>query len=79
MTRLNSKDQIERKRIVVKIGTSSLVGANGELSLVAMNKLVVQIAALANAGHQVLVVSSGAVGAGLGKLGLPKKPTDHDR
>lgn len=62
------------KRIVVKVGTSSLTYDNGKLHIRSMELLVRQLADLKNSGKEVLLVSSGAVGAGLGKLNLMKKP-----
>jgi glutamate 5-kinase len=63
-------------RIVVKIGTSSLTDAKGVIDSGAIAKLCHEVAAVRNAGHEVLVVSSGAVAAGVAALGLPARPTD---
>ena len=63
------------KRIVVKIGSSSLVKGNG-LNKINMRKLVEQISLLRENGVEVALVTSGAVAAGIGKLGLKRKPTD---
>lgn len=62
------------KRIVVKIGTSSLTHPSGKLNIGQMEKLTRQIADLRNEGREVVLVSSGAIGAGLSKLGLTSKP-----
>ncbi len=62
-------------RIVVKVGTRVLTYPNGKLNLTYMEKLVRQIADLQNQGKEVLLVSSGAVGAGIGRLNLPTRPT----
>lgn len=62
-------------RIVVKVGTRVLTYPNGKLNLIYMEKLVRQIADLQNQGKEVLLVSSGAVGAGIGRLNLTARPT----
>lgn len=62
------------KRIVVKIGTSTLTYPNGSLNLRRIEVLVQTIADFKNAGHEVVVVSSGAVGAGYAKLALSEYP-----
>lgn len=62
------------KRVVVKVGTSTLTYPNGLLNLSRIENLVRQIANLHNMGLQVVLVSSGAIGAGMGKLGLTKRP-----
>lgn len=62
-------------RIVVKVGTSTITHANGKLNIGRMDKLCRSIADLHNAGMDVLLVSSGAVGAGMGRLGLTEKPS----
>jgi len=61
------------RRIVAKFGTSLLTGGSNHLDLEAMSGLVAQIAALHRRGCEVLVVSSGAIGAGRSKLGLSRK------
>ena len=62
------------KRIVIKIGTSTLTYPNGSLNLRRIEVLVQTIADFKNAGHEVVVVSSGAVGAGYAKLALSEYP-----
>lgn len=64
------------KRIVVKVGTSSLTHENGKINIRQLEKLVRVISELVNTGNQIILVSSGAVGAGVGKLGLPEKPEE---
>lgn len=61
-------------RIVVKVGSSTLTHETGRLNLAEMEKLVRQLADLHNQGKEVVLVTSGAVGAGMGKLGLNCKP-----
>ena len=63
-------------RIVVKVGTSSLTFSNGKLNLRGIEKLAKALANLKNSGKEILLVSSGAIGVGVGKLGLPEKPTE---
>lgn len=64
------------KRIVVKVGTSTLTYANGRLNLNRIEAIVKQLADLANQGKEMILVSSGAVGAGLAPLGFKEKPKD---
>ena len=66
----------ERKRIVVKVGTSTLTHKTGMLNIRRVGQLVRTLADLHNAGHEVVLVSSGAIGLGMGKLGLRDKPKD---
>ncbi|NLY11164.1 MAG: glutamate 5-kinase [Firmicutes bacterium] len=65
---------MDKKRIVVKVGTSSLTYDNGRLKLGQIEKLVREVADLVNSGIEVAIVSSGAVGAGLGPMGLTHRP-----
>lgn len=66
----------EKKRIVIKLGTSTLAHKTGRLNIRRVEKLVKVIADIKNSGRDVLLVSSGAIGLGMGKLGLIKRPTD---
>lgn len=63
-------------RIVVKVGTSTLIRDNGTLNLSNMDRLARTLSDLANMGHQVILVSSGAIGIGTGKLGLLSRPQE---
>ncbi len=63
-------------RIVVKLGTGILTDSRKQLDPERMSQLVSQIAALRQRGLEVVVVSSGAVGAGMGALAFDKRPTD---
>lgn len=63
------------QRIVIKIGTSTLTRASGQLNHEFLSELVRQVAHEYKKGKEILIVTSGAVGAGLGKLNLTKKPT----
>lgn len=64
----------EIKKIVVKVGTRLLTYETGKLNLGIIEKLVRELADLKNQGKDIILVSSGAVGAGIGKLGLKYKP-----
>ncbi len=67
----------EGHRLVVKVGSSSLTASDGgHLDLAALSTLVDVLAARRAAGHQVVLVSSGAIAAGIGPLGLPRRPSD---
>lgn len=59
-------------RVVVKVGSNVVARANGRLSIARLAGLADEVAALCEAGHQVLIVSSGAVAAGRGRVALPK-------
>ena len=63
-------------RIVVKLGTGVLTDSRKQPDLAQMEQLVAQIAQQRQAGKEMVVVSSGAVGAGMGALGHPKRPHD---
>ena len=63
-------------RIVVKIGTSTLAHATGHLNIRRVEELCRVISDMKNAGHEVILVSSGAIGMGVGKLGLRQRPSD---
>lgn len=63
-------------RIVVKIGTSTLAHATGHLNIRRVRLLCQILSDIKNAGHEVILVSSGAIGMGVGKLGLRQRPTD---
>lgn len=62
------------KRIVVKVGTSTLTHSTGLLNLKSLENIVRQITDIHNSGIEVVLVTSGAIGAGLGKLGLKTRP-----
>ena len=62
------------KRIIVKVGTSTLTYDTGKLNLKRMECLVRVISDLKNQGRDVILVSSGAIGVGVGKLGLRERP-----
>lgn len=64
------------RRLVVKVGTSTLTHDTGGLNLRRMDHLTRVLADLKNRGIEVILVSSGAIGVGVGKLKLPAKPHD---
>ena len=63
-------------RVVIKIGTSTLAHKTGLLNILRVEELCKVMSDLKNAGNEVILVSSGAIGMGVGKLGLSQKPTD---
>jgi len=62
--------------IVVKVGTSSITTSQGKLDEEEMQKLASQIAAVTKQGNRVVLVTSGAITAGIAELGIPPKPND---
>ncbi len=69
---MNGFDNI--KRLVIKVGTSTLTYSTGKLSFHRIESIIRQIADLHNQGMEVILVTSGAVGAGIGRLGLTARP-----
>lgn len=63
-------------KIVVKVGTSTLAHATGRLNIRRIETLCKVLSDLKNAGHEIILVSSGAIGMGVGKLGLSERPSD---
>ncbi len=63
------------KRLVIKVGTSTLVHETGKININSMRRIVEVISDLMNSGIEVALVSSGAIAAGMGKLGLEKRPS----
>jgi glutamate 5-kinase len=66
----------DAKRVVVKVGTSSLTYHTGALNIRRIEMLVKVLSDLKNSGKEVVLVSSGAIGVGVGELGLKEKPSD---
>ncbi len=64
------------KRIVVKVGTSTLTYDTGKINLRRLSKLAQVLSDLKNSGKEVVLVTSGAIGVGVGKLGLKERPQD---
>lgn len=63
-------------RVVIKVGTSTLAHSTGHLNIRRTDALCRVISDLKNQGHEVILVSSGAIGMGVGKLALREKPSD---
>ncbi len=63
-------------RIVVKVGTSTLAHPTGRLNIQRMEKLCKVLSDLKNMGHEIILVSSGAIAMGFGKLNLIERPKD---
>ena len=74
---MNARERLrEAKRIVVKVGTSTLVRTSGKPDFRRMDRLVRQIADLKNAGREMVLVSSGAIAIGMDSIGLRQKPAE---
>ena len=72
---MNTRDELKKaKRVVVKVGTSTLTHPTGKLTLSRIEKLVRELADLSNEGREIILVTSGAVGAGMDRMGLKEKP-----
>lgn len=69
-------DLNDKKRIVVKVGTSTLTHETGKMNIARIAKLVSVLSDLKNNGHQVILVTSGAIGVGTSRLRLAQKPTE---
>lgn len=65
---------MEKKRIVVKVGTSTLTHKTGKTNIARISDLVNVLADLHNMGHEIILVSSGAIAIGISRLGLKNKP-----
>lgn len=63
-------------RIVVKVGTSTLAHSTGNINIRHVEELCKVLADLKNAGNEIILVSSGAIGMGVGKLSLKDRPSD---
>ena len=66
----------QAQRIVVKMGTSSLTHPNGRLNLKKIDQLARILTDLENSGKRVILVSSGAIGCGMTRLGMRERPTE---
>jgi glutamate 5-kinase len=74
---MSLRDNIkDAKRIVVKVGTSTLTYENGNINLTRIEKLTRVLSDIMNSGKEVVLVSSGAIGVGVCKLKLKEKPTE---
>ena len=63
-------------KVVIKVGTSTLTHETGKLNIRKTEELCRVLSDLKNAGHEIILVSSGAIGMGVGKLGLTTRPAD---
>ena len=63
-------------RIIVKVGTSTLAHPTGHLNIRRVEHLCKVMSDIKNSGHELILVSSGAIGMGVGKLGLRQRPSD---
>ena len=63
-------------RIVVKVGTSTIAHATGRMNIFLVEELCKVLSDIKNIGHEVVLVSSGAIGIGVGKLNLKERPND---
>ena len=73
---MNVETQTQRLRIVVKVGTSSLTHDTGRLNLHNMDRLARTLSDLEGMGHEIVLVSSGAIGVGATKLSLKERPRE---
>lgn len=69
-----AKRAMQCKRLVVKIGTSSLIHPNGKVNLQTIDRLAYALTALNNQGYELVLVTSGAIGVGMAELGMLKRP-----
>ncbi len=67
---------VNAKRVVVKVGTSTLTHESGQIHIRRIEKLVQVLADIRNSGREIILVSSGAIAVGVGKLHLPQRPAD---
>ena len=72
---MNTREQIkDAKRIVVKVGTSTLLYPNGKINLYRIEHLARELSDLASQGREVILVTSCAIGAGMVRMGLSERP-----
>ncbi len=69
----------QAKRIVVKVGTSTLTYENGKVNLRRIEALCKVLSDLQNSGREIILVTSGAIGVGVGKLGLRERPQETEK
>ena len=73
---MNGIDLSDKKRIVIKVGTSTLAHKTGNLNIRRVQKLCEVFSDLKNSGREIIFVTSGAVGIGVGRAGLAARPKD---
>ncbi len=66
----------DKKRIIVKVGTSTITHKTGRINLRRMERFVKVLSDIHNSGVDLILVSSGAIGLGMSKIGLPERPKD---
>ena len=71
-----AQKEIMLMKVVVKVGTSTLTHKSGLINIRLVETLCKYLSDLKNAGNEVILVSSGAIGMGVGKLGLRQRPQD---
>ena len=71
---MQRSDLQKAKRLVVKVGTSTITYATGQLNYHRIEKLVRELADLANQGKEIILVTSGAIGVGMNRMGLKERP-----
>lgn len=71
---MRNSTKLKEKRVVVKVGTSTLTNEKGKTDLRAFDKLAYVLSDLHNMGYEVILVSSGAIAIGLNKMGLEERP-----
>lgn len=76
---MNRNKIMESRRVVVKVGTSTLTHKSGKLNIRHIEGLCKVLSDLQNAGREIILVSSGAIGVGVGKLGLKTRPEETSR
>ena len=76
MKNSNTREKILEniQRIVIKVGTSTLTTEDGHLDIEKIKKIVLELSNLQDKGYDVILVTSGAVGAGMGLLNISEKP-----
>lgn len=72
-------DLRKAETLVVKVGTSTLTYENGKVNLRRLEELCRTLADLQNSGRRIVLVSSGAIGVGMGKLGLARRPEETEK
>lgn len=68
--------KIEKKRLVIKVGTSTLTHSSGSLDLRGMERLVRVLSDLSGSGYEVILVTSGAIAVGTARLGFAERPRE---
>ncbi|MEG0970533.1 MAG: glutamate 5-kinase, partial [Acidaminococcaceae bacterium] len=74
MSSVNRAALAKAKRIVIKVGSSTITHSTGKCNFSQIDRLAREIADLENQGKEIILVSSGAVAVGVDRMGLPEKP-----